>query len=82
MNKYEAIDAIKVSDGIVELDESQAKRRKNFIEKITPGKPDFKVKKPFEFKAGEVFGYDGELPKSANKIVKPKPDAKPKVEKK
>lgn len=55
MKKYKAISPLKVTSGLVELSEKQAKRRARLI---MPGNREgvYEIVKPVQFKAGEVFG--------------------------
>lgn len=64
MIKYQVIDkpAILFS-GLLELNEDQVRRRKHLLELVEGSV--YMILKPVTFKVGEVFGYDGEISKSA-----------------
>ena len=62
MNKFEAIEAINLHSGNVELDEDQARRRAHNIKEVEEGI--FNIINPIQFKIGEKFGYDGEVSKT------------------
>lgn len=49
---------------IVALDEKQLHDRRYIVEPVKNG---YKLKQPCDFKTGEVFGYDGDLPRAAEK---------------
>lgn len=63
MKKYRAIRLITLDVGsIVKLDKKQAADRKGRLEAL--GSDRYKLKESLQFKAGETFGFEGELPKS------------------
>lgn len=63
MKSYEVTSTVaKIFGGVVELNNDQYKTRAHNLEKIGKGK--YKVLSPVQFKRGEQFGYDGEMPKS------------------
>lgn len=57
---FTVLEALQISQGKLKLDKAQAERRADFIEKDGDG---YNVVQPVWFKAGETFGYDGELPR-------------------
>lgn len=57
----------RVFTGRVELTEAQAKERGHLLRE-SGAKGVYEVVKPIEFKVGEVFGYDGTLPKNGNVV--------------
>lgn len=63
---YTVIEAIQISQGRLKLNDMQAERRADFIEKDGDG---YKVLQPVWFKVGETFGFDGELPRSAQILL-------------
>lgn len=58
---YTVIDAVQISQGRLKLDKAQAERREPFLQKDGDG---YIVLQSVWFKAGESFGYDGELPRA------------------
>lgn len=65
MKEYTASAVVMLHSGKVKLNKDQARRRRRCLE----GKKDqksgvFRIVKPIQFKVGEAFGYDGEIPKS------------------
>lgn len=64
MNRFEVVSptGITISSGILQLDKSQAASRAFALSDL--GKGLYQVNKPVQFKRGEVFGYDGPLPKA------------------
>ena len=64
MNTYQVIGrVVELPAGTVELSDEQAARRKHAIERIGKRGRKFAILKPLQFKHGETFGYDGDLPK-------------------
>lgn len=80
MNKYQVTEAVSIHDGLLELTEAQAKPRMHNLKHIEDSV--YMVMQPVMFKAGEVIGYDGELPKAMlmqlENLDAPKPKAKSK----
>lgn len=72
---------VSIHSGKLRLTEKQALARASMVTKERAGL--YRVIKPMEFKAGEKFGYDGELPKSLAALVEevninmPDPDSDP-----
>lgn len=81
MNKYQVNEAVSIHDGLLELTEAQAKPRMHNLKHIEDSV--YMVMQPVMFKAGEVIGYDGELPKAMlmqlENLDAPKPKAKAKA---
>jgi len=65
MNTYEIINPITLHSGIVKLSDEQAKHRLHKLEAIKGKSGHYKITGPNQFKAGEVIGYDGDIPKGA-----------------
>lgn len=61
MERYLTTDKVDLLSGVLDLNEDQARRRKGWLKKLESGL--FEIIKPVQFKAGEVFGFDGELSK-------------------
>lgn len=62
MHKYRAKQLMALDVGsVVELDAKQAGDRKGRVEHL--GEDRYRLKESLQFKAGESFGFDGELPK-------------------
>lgn len=61
MNKYQATVVTNLVGGNVELDKDQLRRRRHLVTDNKDGT--FAVKKSVQFKIGEEFGYDGDVPK-------------------
>lgn len=57
---------ITLHSGRVKLTEDQANRRASCLSNDKKGGKAgvYNIEKPIQFKLGEVFGYDGEIPKS------------------
>lgn len=67
MKSVVAAAAITLASGRLELTAAQATSRKHSLKKIKVNKEGdglFEIQVPVQFKAGEKFGYDGEVPKS------------------
>ena len=81
MNKYQVTEAVSIYTGLLELTEAQAKPRMHNLNHVQNNV--YMVMQPVMFKAGEVIGYDGELPKAMlmqmENLDAPKPKAKAKV---
>ena len=68
MKTYTVNQSLTIQSGILQLTKEQAKPRMHNLNALN-------------FKAGEVFGYDGDLPKSVASLAEPvKVKLKPKVE--
>lgn len=71
MRKFEAKAPLTVSAGaVLGLSAEQAARRALAIKRLPDGS--YIVERPTMFKAGEVFGYDGDLPKALASLVEAK----------
>jgi len=83
MKRFEVTSkALRIHSGVLALSGEQASSRRHALKEIDAGL--FQVVSSVEFKLGEVFGHDGDLPKSmASQVKTPgeKP-AKPKGKKK
>ena len=74
---YNATAPITLHAGVVKIEPAQYKRRRHLLKSldsenfysIDPG--------PITFKAGEVFEYNGEIPKGSWESVEPEPDPEP-----
>ena len=62
MRKYKTLAMVSINGGHIQLTESQAAARMHCLERLE--NDIYKVNKKIEFKKGETFGYDGEIPKS------------------
>jgi len=76
MQNYKVVTGpLKMAAGeIVVLNEKQLFDRRHVVELDKEGKPKlikggYKLKQPCDFKSGEIFGYDGVLPRTAEKLV-------------
>lgn len=67
MQKFKALEIVRIVEGIVGLAADQYKRRKHLVEEV--GENLFKILQPVTFKAGEEFEYDGNAKPLANKVV-------------
>lgn len=61
MMKYVANAITNLVGGNLELDEDQLRRRRHLV--TDNGDGTFAIKKSVQFKRGEEFGYDGEIPR-------------------
>lgn len=61
MERYLTTDKVDLLSGVLDLTDDQARRRKGWLKKLESGL--FQIIKPVQFKAGEVFGFEGELSK-------------------
>lgn len=68
MKQYKTNAIVTITDGSVMLNEDQARRRRHKL-KPTDKENVFEIMQPIQFKAGEVFGYDGELSKTYKSII-------------
>ena len=65
MNKYTATSMVRLPKfARVKLTKEQAAPRRHNLDVVDEKAGIYEVKNTIEFKAGEVFGYDGELPKA------------------
>jgi len=70
MRRYRAQQVVTLASGsLVALDDKQAADRKGRIERLAPGR--YRLKDALQFKAGEAFGYEGDLPKAVAAEVEP-----------
>jgi len=63
MKTYEMIGLVTLHSGIVKLTDKQAKGRAHKLEPVDGKKGLYRLIGPNQFKAGQVIGYDGEIPK-------------------
>lgn len=81
MNKYQVTEAVSIHAGLLELTEAQATTRMHNLERVENNV--YMVMQPVMFKAGEIIGYDGELPKAMlmqlENLDAPKPKAEAKA---
>lgn len=62
MAKYKVTARVAViPSGVIAITAAQAEHRKNNLHKL--GNNRYEIRSPVEFKAGEVVGYEGDLPK-------------------
>ncbi|WP_396957737.1 hypothetical protein [Nitrosomonas sp.] len=62
MEQYTATRPVTLQSGVLGLTEQQAVARLHNLDRLDDGK--FRIVEPVQFKAGESFAYDGDLPKS------------------
>ena len=73
MRKYEIIGRfIELHEGLVEVNESQARRRSAMLAPVGGGV--YRIDNPVQFKVGEVIGIDYDLPKSLVEFMRPLED--------
>lgn len=66
--KYTTTAIVNLTSGILELSEDQARRRFHNLKALGDGR--FEVLRTVQFKTGETFGYDGDIPKTlANSLI-------------
>lgn len=61
MNKYVVTNPVTLRSGVVRLTKEQASKRAHALE---PAGKDYRIIGQIQFKTGEEFGYEGDLPKS------------------
>lgn len=72
MKDYEMLAPVTLHEGHVRLTAKQAKGRAHKLEKVEGKKDVYRITGPNQFKAGQVIGYDGEIPKAvASDVVDP-----------
>ena len=64
-----------IAAGVLVLDAGQAAARRHALHELGEGR--YQVMQPVQFKAGELIGYDGDLPKSLAALVASEPGAEP-----
>jgi len=71
MNTYKAVGVVAIHNGRVTLSSDQAKRRIHHIKPKNKKQKEgvYEVLESIQFKIGETFGYDGEIPKSMAKVL-------------
>ena len=81
MKQYRAKEVITLGAGsLVQLTEKQAADRTGRIERAGAGR--YRLKHALHFKAGEAFGFEGEIPKALADLVEQASAAKAAPEKK
>ena len=76
MKRYITTAVVTIYTGLIELTEAQAAARYSMVEKTDePGI--YSIKKPVQFKVGEHFGYDADLPKSVASSLEPEKSEAP-----
>lgn len=64
---YTTTEPVTLTGGILELDSDQVRRRVHYLKKLEDGR--FEIVNPINFKAGETFGFDGDVPKAIAKVM-------------
>lgn len=64
---YTTTEPVTLTGGILELDSDQVRRRVHYLKKLEDGR--FEIVNPINFKAGETFGFDGDVPKAIAKSM-------------
>lgn len=77
MEQYIATRPVTLQFGVLGLTGQQAMARLHNLVRLNNGK--FRIMEPVQFKAGESFAYDGDLPKSLAARVETKALAAPKA---
>lgn len=82
MKIYMSLQPVTIHSGVIQLNSEQAKSRMHNLSHIADDR--FDVVRPINFKTGELFGYEGQLPKSMVSSIEDDSDAavKPKKHKK
>ena len=62
MKTYMSLQPVTIQFGLVQLNKEQAKSRMHNLTLVDGDK--YQIVNAINFKAGEVFGFDGQLPKS------------------
>jgi hypothetical protein len=76
MNRYRTIDTLTVAaETVLALSEDQVRRRRHQLEALGEGR--YRALTLVQFKRGEVFGLEGELPKGHDRFVEPLTEAAP-----
>jgi len=70
--------SVRIAAGVLALSKAQAAARLHLLEPLKDG--EFRVVSPVEFKTGEEFGYDGELPKGQAALVRATGDDAPLID--
>lgn len=70
LTRYQATSSVTLGAGaVVGLSAAQAESRRPALQAVTDGV--FAAVAPLQFKAGEIFGYEGPLPKSLADSLEP-----------
>lgn len=69
MIEYRAEQAVTIPAGRLRLTPAQALARAHLVREVARGM--YELDGPVQFKAGEVFGFEGELPKAMAAAVEP-----------
>jgi hypothetical protein len=64
MDNFKVIKLVTLHAGIVRLSDAQASSRAHKLEPVKGRKGCYLITAPNQFKAGEEFGYEGEIPKA------------------
>jgi hypothetical protein len=64
----------RIHTGVLVLNKEQARRRRHNLKSL--GKDRYEIVNPVEFKAGEVIGYEGDLPKAMADVMVDESEAK------
>ena len=76
IKEYEAAEVVNLQFGRVKLTAEQAAPRMHCLSgKKNQKSGVFEIVKPIQFKVGESFGYDGDIPKSMLVLMDEKPQA-------
>ncbi len=67
MKQYRAAEVTNLNGGNVRLDEDQARRRLHNLSEVSKGV--YTIVNPIQLKAGEKFGYDGEVNKQLAQLL-------------
>jgi hypothetical protein len=62
MQKFKVIKPIHLQSGVLELSSGQARERTHAVRSL--GADRFRILHPVQFKVGEEFGFEGDLPKA------------------
>lgn len=68
MQRFKTLKTVELHAGILELTKEQAAARKHSLQDLGEGL--YEITGPVQFKAGEGFGYDGELTKAMAQDLK------------
>jgi hypothetical protein len=67
MDIYTTTEPVTLTSGILKLDADQARRRSKYLNKLEDGR--FEIVQSVNFKSGETFGFDGDVPKAISKSL-------------
>lgn len=69
MEHIKTIETVRLHTGNLELTEVQASVRRHLLTPVEGKRGVYAIKDTVTFKAGEVFGYDGEIKAISNRVV-------------